>query len=106
MLWTAGRAFAARRLKPEKVSIVAGVEATLEVRLLAGEGGGGVIITHPHPLFGGNMDNHPMNWPHSLDTNYLAFNMSAKGTVLMLKTISFPPLIILYSTMSPILGRR
>jgi uncharacterized protein len=41
----------------EEVSI-AGAEASLEGRLLAGDGGGGVVITHPHPLFGGSMDNN------------------------------------------------
>lgn len=42
----------------EEHVIIAGAEATLEGRLLAGAGGGGVVITHPHPLFGGSMDNN------------------------------------------------
>jgi uncharacterized protein len=41
----------------EEVSI-AGAEASLEGRLRAGDRGGGVVITHPHPLFGGSMDNN------------------------------------------------
>jgi alpha/beta superfamily hydrolase len=41
----------------EEVSI-AGAEASLEGRLLEGDSGGGVVITHPHPLFGGSMDNN------------------------------------------------
>jgi len=41
----------------EEVSI-AGEEGSLEGRLRAGDGGGGVVITHPHPLFGGSMDNN------------------------------------------------
>ncbi len=30
----------------------------LEGRFLAGGSGGGVLITHPHPLYGGSMDNN------------------------------------------------
>jgi len=41
----------------EEVSIAAG-EITLEGRLFSGRAGPGVIITHPHPLFGGNLDNN------------------------------------------------
>lgn len=40
----------------EKV-MIPGPEATLE-GLFQSDTGGGVIITHPHPLFGGSMDNN------------------------------------------------
>ncbi len=41
----------------EHIVIDAG-EVSLEGRLLAGRGPGGLVITHPHPLYGGNMDNN------------------------------------------------
>ena len=42
----------------EKV-VIEGPTVTLEGRFLPGTGGGGgAIITHPHPLFGGSMDNN------------------------------------------------
>jgi alpha/beta superfamily hydrolase len=41
----------------EQVSIP-GPEITLEGRLLPGAAPGAAIITHPHPLFGGDMANH------------------------------------------------
>jgi hypothetical protein len=40
----------------EQVSI-SGPGITLEGRFAAGDGPGGAIITHPHPLFGGDMAN-------------------------------------------------
>lgn len=42
----------------EEEVVIAGPEVTLEGRFLPGAGGGGVVITHPHPLFGGSMDNN------------------------------------------------
>jgi alpha/beta superfamily hydrolase len=41
----------------EKVRI-AGPEVTMEGGFFPGGGGGGVVITHPHPQFGGSMDNN------------------------------------------------
>jgi uncharacterized protein len=41
----------------ESVSIP-GPGISLEGRLLAGAAPGGAVITHPHPLFGGDMANH------------------------------------------------
>ncbi len=38
--------------------IIPGPEVTLEGRFLAGSAGLGVVITHPHPLFGGSMNNN------------------------------------------------
>ena len=35
-----------------------GPEGTLEGRFLSGKAGPGVVITHPHPLFGGSMNNN------------------------------------------------
>lgn len=46
-----------REMVEEKVT-VAGADVNLEGRLARGEGSGGVIITHPHPLYGGTMDNN------------------------------------------------
>jgi alpha/beta superfamily hydrolase len=43
--------------REEVVSIAAGA-LTLEGRLWPGRAGPGVIITHPHPLFGGSLDNN------------------------------------------------
>jgi alpha/beta superfamily hydrolase len=42
----------------EQQVVIEGPEATLEGRFLPGASGGGVVITHPHPLFGGSMDNN------------------------------------------------
>jgi len=41
----------------EEVSIP-GPGITLEGRLSPGTAPGGAVITHPHPLYGGSMDNH------------------------------------------------
>jgi alpha/beta superfamily hydrolase len=38
--------------------IIPGPEGTLEGRFLPGADGPGVVITHPHPLFGGSMNNN------------------------------------------------
>ncbi len=37
---------------------IPGEGVTLEGRFLAGSAGPGVVITHPHPLFGGSMNNN------------------------------------------------
>ena len=37
---------------------IPGPEVTLEGRFLPGAAGPGVVITHPHPLFGGSMNNN------------------------------------------------
>jgi alpha/beta superfamily hydrolase len=41
----------------EKV-LIEGPEVTLEGGFSPGTAGGGALITHPHPLFGGSMDNN------------------------------------------------
>lgn len=41
----------------EKVTI-SGPDVNLEGRFTLGDGAGGVVITHPHPLYGGTMDNN------------------------------------------------
>ncbi len=41
----------------ERVTI-SGPGVSLEGRYQAGTGAGGVLITHPHPLYGGSMDNN------------------------------------------------
>ncbi len=38
--------------------IIQGPEVTLEGRFIPGKGGEGAVITHPHPLMGGSMDNN------------------------------------------------
>ncbi len=38
--------------------IIPGPDVTLEGRFLPGAGGSGVVIAHPHPLFGGSMSNN------------------------------------------------
>jgi alpha/beta superfamily hydrolase len=43
---------------PEERVTIAGSDVNLEGRLALGDGPGGVIITHPHPLYGGTMDNN------------------------------------------------
>jgi hypothetical protein len=42
----------------EEEVVIQGPAVTLEGRFLPGTGGGGAVITHPHPLFGGSMDNN------------------------------------------------
>lgn len=41
----------------ERVTI-SGPDVNLEGRFAPGDGDGGVVITHPHPLYGGTMDNN------------------------------------------------
>ena len=41
----------------EQVHIKAG-EVSLEARFIPGRSAAGVVITHPHPLYGGSMDNN------------------------------------------------
>ena len=41
----------------ERVTI-AGADVNLEGRLAVGDGPAGVMITHPHPMYGGTMDNN------------------------------------------------
>ena len=41
----------------ERVTI-SGADVNLEGRFALGDGPGGVVITHPHPLYGGTMDNN------------------------------------------------
>lgn len=42
----------------EESVLIDGPGVTLEGRFLPGTTGGGVVIAHPHPLFGGSMDNN------------------------------------------------
>jgi alpha/beta superfamily hydrolase len=42
----------------EEEVLIHGPEVTLEGRCLPGSSGAGAIITHPHPLFGGSMNNN------------------------------------------------
>ena len=56
---------------------------TLEGRFLPGQAGPGVVITHPHPLFGGSMDNNVV-WTaerafHSRGWATLCFNFRGVG---------------------------
>lgn len=56
---------------------------TLEGRFLPGQAGPGVVITHPHPLFGGSMDNNVV-WTaerafHSRGWATLRFNFRGVG---------------------------
>lgn len=44
-------------VKEEKVTIP-GPDVNLEGRFALGDGGSSVVITHPHPLYGGTMDNN------------------------------------------------
>ena len=58
-------------------------EVTLEGRFLPGTAGPGVVITHPHPLFGGSMDNNVV-WTaerafHSRGWATLCFNFRGVG---------------------------
>lgn len=43
---------------PEERVTIAGSDVNLEGRLALGDGPGGVVITHPHPMYGGTMDNN------------------------------------------------
>lgn len=43
---------------PEERVTIAGADVNLEGRLASGDGSGGVVVTHPHPLYGGTMDNN------------------------------------------------
>jgi alpha/beta superfamily hydrolase len=45
-------------MSTEETVFIVGPEATLEGRLVPGSEAGGVVITHPHPLFGGSMANN------------------------------------------------
>lgn len=45
------------QVQEEKVTI-SGPDVNLEGRLAKGSAPGGVIITHPHPMYGGTMDNN------------------------------------------------
>jgi uncharacterized protein len=42
----------------EEKATIAGADVNLEGRLSLGSGPHGVIITHPHPMYGGTMDNN------------------------------------------------
>ena len=42
----------------EEPVIISGAGITLESRFVKGVKAGGVVITHPHPLYGGSMDNN------------------------------------------------
>jgi hypothetical protein len=60
-----------------------GPEGTLEGRFLSGKAGPGVVITHPHPLFGGSMNNNVV-WTaerafHSRGWATLCFNFRGVG---------------------------
>ncbi len=66
----------------DRVSIP-GPGITLEGRWLPGPGGPGVVITHPHPRFGGSMDNNVV-WTaerafHSKGFATLCFNFRGVG---------------------------
>ena len=43
---------------PEERVTIAGSDVNLEGRLALGDGPGGVVITRPHPMYGGTMDNN------------------------------------------------
>jgi uncharacterized protein len=43
---------------PEERVTIAGPDVNLEGKLALGDGPGGVVVTHPHPLYGGTMDNN------------------------------------------------
>ena len=63
--------------------IIPGPEVTLEGRFLAGAAGTGVVITHPHPLFGGSMNTN-VDWTaerafHSRGWATLCFNFRGVG---------------------------
>lgn len=62
---------------------IPGPEVTLEGRFLPGNGGPGVVITHPHPLFGGSMNNNVVYTAerafHSRGCATLCFNFRGVG---------------------------
>lgn len=62
---------------------IPGPEVTLEGRFLPGSAGPGMVITHPHPLFGGSMNNNVV-WTaerafHSRGWATLCFNFRGVG---------------------------
>ncbi|MCX5892832.1 MAG: alpha/beta fold hydrolase [Deltaproteobacteria bacterium] len=62
---------------------IPGRDVTLEGRCLSGAAGPGVVITHPHPLFGGSMNNNVV-WTaerafHSRGWATLCFNFRGVG---------------------------
>ncbi len=62
---------------------IPGPDVTLEGRFLPGRAGPGVVITHPHPLFGGSMNNNVV-WTaerafHRRDWATLCFNFRGVG---------------------------
>ena len=67
---------------PDTVAIP-GRDVTLEGRFLPGTGGSGAVITHPHPLFGGSMNNNVV-WTaerafHTRGFATLCFNFRGVG---------------------------
>jgi alpha/beta superfamily hydrolase len=62
---------------------IPGPDLTLEGRFLPGRGGPGVIVTHPHPLFGGSMNNNVVYTAerafHSRGCATLCFNFRGVG---------------------------
>ncbi len=66
----------------ERVTI-AGADVNLEGRLASGGGSQGVVITHPHPMYGGTMDNNVV-WTaarafQARDWTTLRFNFRGVG---------------------------
>jgi uncharacterized protein len=66
----------------ERITI-AGADVNLEGRLAPGGGPGGVVITHPHPMYGGTMDNNVV-WTaarafQARDWTTLRFNFRGVG---------------------------
>lgn len=62
---------------------IPGRDVTLEGRFSPGTGGSGVVITHPHPLFGGSMNNNVV-WTaerafHTRGFATLCFNFRSVG---------------------------
>jgi uncharacterized protein len=67
----------------EERIIIAGADVNLEGRLAMGGGQGGVVITHPHPMYGGTMDNNVV-WTaarafQARDWTTLRFNFRGVG---------------------------